>query len=114
MPITVIKKEIEGDELLAPFVVCDHCAKPIYESGNVLWKKEAPTWLVFFHKDCGREYESLHGGRSEWQWAELSAWLFHLVHNSKIDLEQARHHSDLMIVMGLSATAPRPEEAKSD
>ena len=71
MPLKVVFDKGEW----CPVVVCDHCGERITDArqGNYQWQHDGET-VVFTHKKCCRDYESAHGGRQAWLWADIT-WL---------------------------------------
>lgn len=91
MPINVVLE----DNLYCPQVFCDHCGQRIggASAGNYEWEVDEQWQLVsgqlcFTHKQCCRDFENAHGGRSRWMCFELAELPKYLARN--IELEGKR------------------------
>ena len=92
---------IDQPGLSVPTIECDFCGGVILESGNAQWRVNwyrAP--IYFTHKKCCAQFERRAGGRGEWYCTELSAFLYNLAHNTKVDWDKAGQLSDLLRTIG--------------
>jgi hypothetical protein len=90
-----------------PFLVCDRCGQPIERAGNILWLATVPTGETVsgpfsVHKPCNRAFEAARPSPDQqcWLWAELPTFLWQLVGNAHVDLEQGGEWHRLMGQVG--------------
>jgi hypothetical protein len=91
-------------DLNCPVITCDFCGEIIEdaEGGNYEWEVDEHgqpvTGEIFFtHKGrCFLAFEEERGGSSCWYTGGLEVLFVYLVHNLKVDLEEAERRADLL------------------
>ena len=79
---------------------CDECGEVIEESGNAEWRHDGSDERIYFtHKKCCHRFEEKRGGTAEWYTAELSAFLYNVVWNTRIDWAKARQLSEILVAL---------------
>lgn len=77
-----------------PVIICDVCGEQIKHEGNAEWR-EGDDNIYHTHKgQCSAELR--RGKPGVWFWQPLDAFLWYLVHNTKIDLRSAKETADLL------------------